>query len=106
MKYKITNRLLDTESGKRFEVNATFNSFETVADKVVRDLNSLWKGSVPFPFEMRIEVVGDDAKLGTELIEGDEVIASNDKYNDDMLEIYSSKINEHFGKTYLKGDKQ
>lgn len=110
-KFRVTNGLLPSMEGHPLSIVSVFGSFEEMTDKVVKDLNSLWKGVVPFPLEFKLETVGDDVESGTSLWENGVLVGKttwmNGEYDADSLEKYSSLMNDYFDKRYLKsGEKK
>jgi hypothetical protein len=104
MKYKITN-MLSLEIDKReLKLVSIFDDFEGVIEKIVRDLNSIWKDMVPLPTTFKIELVSDDeykADPGTMVLyENGEVIAKNESEVQEAMEaigiesVYQRKAKE------------
>jgi hypothetical protein len=91
MKYKVSNYLFNTQDGKAFRIDSVYDSFEDVADKLIRDMNSLWKGVVPFPFRFEIFEVDDD-KVGMSIYEDDKLVAHNDDVIAGMMERYGYEM--------------
>jgi hypothetical protein len=102
MKYKVSNKLVNTEEGKTLVVSVVFDSFEEMTDKVVRDLNSLWNGVVPFPMNFNLEIVDDSVESGMVFVEDGKTIHKTGVVRDEFLEEYSSWMNDYFDKRYLK----
>jgi len=91
MRYKVINHLWKTEEGEPFDIISYFDCFEDVTNKFIKDLNSLWKGIVPFPFSIEIQET-DDNTVGEVLIRGNEVLAKHDSITPEIIEAYGSEL--------------
>lgn len=87
MRYKVVNRLFDTKEGKSLRIESVYDSFEEVANKIVKDLNSVWKGIVPLPFRIEIVEARDD-ESGMSMYEGDKVLSHNADKMAGIMETY------------------
>lgn len=87
MRYKIANLLPPSIEGEKLVLEVVYDTFEEVITKVIRDLNSLWKGSVPFPMTLVFLEVSDDTPLGMRFIMGDKVVATNEKDVIEAMEV-------------------
>lgn len=90
-KYKVVNYLFNTEDGKSLRIESIYDSFEHVADKLIRDMNSLWKGVIPFPLKFEIFEVDDDCK-GISYFEDDKLISHNDSLIEGAMERYGYEM--------------
>jgi hypothetical protein len=86
-KYKVVNHLFDTKEGKSLRIESVYGSFEEVADKIIKDLNSVWKGIVPLPFRIEIVEAKSDEE-GMSMFEGDTVLSHNPDKMAGVLETY------------------
>lgn len=107
MRYKVTN-MLNLEIDKReLKLVSIFDDFEGVIEKIVRDLNSIWKDMVPLPATFIIEKIADDDKeISTMcLYENGQVIAKNESEVQEAMEaigiesIYQRKAKESTSET-------
>jgi hypothetical protein len=96
-KYKVVNYLFNTEDGKTLRIESVYDSFEHVADKLIKDLNSVWKGVVPFPLKFEIFEVSDDAK-GISYYEDDKLITHNDDMIEGVMERYGYAMTKEIPK--------
>jgi len=91
MAYRVKNKLPKTIEGRDLELVSDFETFEQVAGKVIQDLNSVWKGIVPFPIEFKIEEV-NAVDGGMRLYEDGVEVASNPGQVEGVMERYGLEV--------------
>jgi hypothetical protein len=91
MRYKVVNLLFRDETGETLTIEAVFDDFEGVIKKIVADLNSLWKGTVPLPMAFRIEE-HKESWNGMRFLNGDMVVADSPNFDLDLLQVWGTEM--------------
>jgi hypothetical protein len=108
VKFRVINKLVDTKAKRTLRIESTYDTFEDMTDKIVRDLSSLWKGMIPFPFELRIELVNDTEESGHKIFEGDDIIGDTKtnkismQWGKDVMEVYGAEMKKLYPEMFLK----
>jgi hypothetical protein len=93
MKFRVSNVLFKDDEGRGFEIQAVFDDFEGVITKIVKDLNSLWKGVVPLPMSIKIEE-HKESWSGVRLLHQGNIMGENADIasSDDLFQVWGTEM--------------
>lgn len=77
IKYKLSYLLPPTEDGKELKFMLISENFEIIIHSVIKNLQSIWKGTLPLPSHSSIEIAKEMDEEGLYLMENGDNIAYN-----------------------------
>lgn len=96
-RYTVTHILAPTEDGKSHTLETTYDTFEEVANSIIKDLTSIWKGMIPLPASFRIDVAKEES-LGIRIKVDGVVVSENSdvsKY-DEVVDAYGQTMQTYW----------